>query len=235
MSILVNWYFDVYDPSNKFLDLINNIRSNNTLPDRIAKEFQKTRKLSHFSVCPAHTDFIKNIFIIRSPIDLEFDYSYPKGIITKDIELARLMFDVRFNVDSLYPQIELNLQHYFISDSSCEVIALPAFMHYNNFTNNATVIPGKFDIGKWVRPISCSFELKTKEGSVSIKKGDALFYIKFNTHNAVKLEKIKETSKELEKLNKLRYACIDLKSKNSMQPLSKRYQSLTKILPTLFK
>ena len=56
---------------------------------------------------------------------------------------------------------------------------LPPFLEWNN-RNNARIICGSYDIGKWKRPIEYAVELKDTDGIFEIKRGEPLLYVRFN-------------------------------------------------------
>ena len=49
--------------------------------------------------------------------------------------------------------------------------------------NNFSIIPGEFDISKWIRPINCAFEVFDTPTTISFKREQPLFMVKFETFN----------------------------------------------------
>lgn len=237
----INWYFDtslISSPTDFSQSVNTAIRGMSIVPTRLSSELIASRKGMGFTLCPAYNDFIRNMFVVKSPLDLEFEVDYPKAVklVTPDIsqEVINLLFDVRFNSgNDMFPHIEIGYNNYFVSDKPVNIEVLPAFMHYNGFTNNATLIPGIFDISKWVRPVTFSFELKSKQSRVSIKRGDVLFYVRFQTDETVKLNEIQFGSNEYVKLDKTASLCSGLRHLKHNQPLIKRYETLKNALSRL--
>jgi hypothetical protein len=194
----------------------------------LTKEIVSTRKNVAFLKCPAHTDFLKNTYVFKSPFDINFDISIEDGFAKVHCEnISQEMFDhivdLRFLHDSekgisQYPLIGVNFLNTLISDESLLFQVFPAFMHYNDFTTKTTVIPGEFDIGKWTRPIELVFEIKNKKERIEIKKGDALSYFKFHTSDTVKIEKMAVPWDEIK-------ICDTLRDSNKYRPLKERYSA----------
>ena len=55
-------------------------------------------------------------------------------------------------------------------------------------TNNIGVIPGVFDISRWVRPVECAFEMYEPNKPLVIKRGDPLFCVQFISEEQIELE-----------------------------------------------
>ena len=52
---------------------------------------------------------------------------------------------------------------------------------------NINVICGKFDISKWIRPTDFAFEIIDTSQVMQFRRGDPLFYVRFNTNKKVNL------------------------------------------------
>jgi len=187
-----------------------------------------SRKNVTFIKCPAVTDFMKSTYVFKSPLDLTFDIEVTNDISKiyfKDIsqELFDNIVDIRFleneeRGSSPYPLIGIDFLNTFTCDSSVMLQVFPAFMHYNDFTSKATVIPGEYDISKWVRPVELVFEVKNRIEHIEIKKGDALSYFKFSSNDTVKLENAPTPWEEI-------CTCNDIRNTNTFRPLKERYDS----------
>jgi hypothetical protein len=47
------------------------------------------------------------------------------------------------------------------------------------------IIPGRYDIGKWFRPLEFPFILKNEFDDFSVKREDILYYLKFYTNKNI--------------------------------------------------
>jgi hypothetical protein len=146
-------------------------------------------KRGHFS-CPAVRATTEGCFVIKSPFSLRLRYEqktnvgtfvpiYPFTSIT-DHKLSEWFrpeptntwrsFDIPiFQFPSPYifvadEQIEIELIHPFISDIS---------------SLNWRLIPGRFNIYGWQRPLNWAAEWDARCGDLIIKLGDPLYYIRF--------------------------------------------------------
>jgi len=198
----------------------------------LSKEIIFTRKNVIFLKCPAHTDFLKNTYIFKSPIDINFEIDVVEQgesrVFCENIsqEIFDHIVDLRFLTDNErgitpYPVIGIDFLNTLRCNESLSMQVFPAFMHYNDFTSKATIIPGEFDISKWTRPVELVFEVKNKKEKFSIKKGDALSYFKFNSDDHIKLEKEKIPWEDIK-------ICNDLRSSNLFRPLKERYEAFKK-------
>lgn len=200
---------------------------------RLAKDSVELRKGATFLKCPAHTDFLKNTFVFRAPFDLTIINIREEGhkgeIITPNItqEQFEKIVDVRFlpgedSKTNPYPIVGVDWLNTFTSSESVLLQLLPAFMHYNDFTNKCTIIPGEYDISKWTRPVELVWEFKQPRSKVEIKKGDALCYFKFNCDDIIKLVNQPIPWGESK-------VCADIRKESPFRPLKERYQQLAEI------
>jgi hypothetical protein len=193
----------------------------------VTREIVSSRKNSTFLKCPAHTDFLKNTYVLKAPFDITFDINVveegPSTVYCENIsqEVFDYVIDLRFleNVErgiSHHPVIGIDFLNTFRSEESLMMQVFPAFLHYNDFTYKTCVIPGEFDISKWVRPVELVFEVKTRKEKIEIKKGDALAYFKFNSEDIIKLEKEEVPWDSI-------HVCSNLRNVKPFRPLKERY------------
>ncbi len=195
------------------------------------KESKDVRKGVIFQKCPAHTDYTKNTFVFCAPFDLSLEVDFNKENESCTVYSENLnqhafdqIIDTRFlrkseRGNSPYPLIGIDWLCTFTSEANLKMTVTPAFMHYNDFTNKTSIIPGEYDIGKWTRPVECVFEIKKQKEKILIKKGDAISYIKFYCDDAVKLIKQDVPWEEIKICNNIRQA-------DTFRPLKERYKSL---------
>lgn len=200
----------------------------------LSKEITRTRKGITYLKCPAHTDFLKNTFVFCAPFDLTINLEV--DIQTNSVKIFcenisqdvfNSIVDTRFlftnrRGKSPYPLIGIDWLPIFTTHTSMLMQLTPAFMHYNDFTQKTTVIPGEYDIGKWSRPVELVFEVRSLKEKIVIKQGDALSYIKFRHDDLVKLEKSETPWDEMNICNSIRY-------NDQFRPLKERYKALEEI------
>lgn len=228
----INWGFNLghryYDTT--ILDSVEVDKSRLLTP--LAKDLFSTRRNVIFSKCPAHTGYLRNMFVFRSPIDvhlhLEITEEYKK-VYSNNLDQYALeqLIDTRFlesseKGNSPYPLLGIDLLNCFYSDQPVEMEMLPAYLHYNNFTQNHVVVPGSFDIGKWVRPAELVFESRSNNIDININEGDALVYFKFHCETNVNLQ---EADFPWDKIK----TCNTIRQQRPFRPLSDRYKSYLEI------
>jgi|SRR6056300_127488 hypothetical protein len=151
------------------------------------------------SKCPAIVDDLKNVFVIKSPVDITIDID----IITKKMNITKqdLDFAKSFIGD---PQgkwgiHQLGIGYLFFAEKSLQATQLPAYYDENDFTKGTHTISSSFDIGNWFRVAGKpAFMIKPGTKSIDIKEGDPLIYYKFNTTEKIKL--IEFDDQELQRL-----------------------------------
>jgi hypothetical protein len=168
-------------------------------PEPAIKFISKNSEKLSLLRCPAVTDFLKNVYIIKSPLDFSLEISENKVIIINNRQNFKEpfeIFDLSFLVDYKSPDtgllfkhscIDIGFQYYFINNGnnvSMQNIDVP--LYFNRVAN----VPGEFNISSWVRPTNFTFFTDKKE--ISFNRGDPLYAVKFITKNneVVKLEKI---------------------------------------------
>lgn len=224
--IIVNWAFNI---GHRFNDesLVKNLQIDDLIS--LAKETNLNRKNVVFKRCPAHTEFVRNTFVFKSPVDIDLSidindqgshiFSDNLNQQTFDRVIDFRFLDPQEKGQSPYPVIGIDFLNVFTVDQPLILEVLPAFMHYNDFSSKCTVIPGEFDIHRWIRPVELVFECRNHRDSIRIKKDDALCYFKFRTDDElIKIERSHMPWGEIIKCNQIRQS-------NPWQPLKERYRA----------
>lgn len=148
-------------------------------PTKLSLDFSKDYNNS-FVVCPAYQDEISNTFELKFPNT----YNIALGENLSSPDYDQKYFDEMINIRSIEDKlISYNLRYLFYSEESVEVSMTPAYLTTNEFTQKTTLIPGKFDIGQWFRPMDCSFIMKSNQ--LQLKENDTYAYVKFHTNKKI--------------------------------------------------
>jgi hypothetical protein len=109
----------------------------------------------------------------------------------------------------------------FVADEDIIIESLPAMMHDSETLRNIRVIPGTYNIHRWVRPLDFTFEILDPSKPLEFKRGDPLFYVRFIDPKGrkVELERIDQT----EEILKTMYGMVVLKNYISKLSLDKLY------------
>jgi len=178
-------------------------------PDLVLKNLNGYAK-STLLHCPAFVNNLKNTYIIRAPID--YDLALEDGKIfssSRDqtfFDQWVIVRDVEEGVCSLkLPRI------LFFSVDSMELEVKAASYHSNGFTENSTIIEGRYDIGKHFRPLETAF-IFTDSKKVTILAGDPLYYVKINTKEKVKFAPFQYTQ-DIKSLSESKFLLRQKKAK----------------------
>lgn len=197
-------------------------------PEPIIDYLSTSRKGTKILKCPAFLDYYKNTYLIKAPIDLTFKISgshincqnlYPQDYLEK-------IFTNRYQPENLYSTVSLSWYYMFYSDKSVMIEVIPPVWHKNKLQNNINVIGATFDISKWYRPLEFAFEIIDDTQPIVIKRGDPLYYVKFNTLDKVKLDR-QESTKKIEELIIM---CTQLKDYIPNNSMRKNYSLMHKLI-----
>jgi hypothetical protein len=79
---------------------------------------------------------------------------------------------------SAIPLVQIPSPYCFVADEPIEIEQFPPIFA-DTTTLNWRLIPGRFDIYGWQRPLNWAFEWDTKCGDLIIKMGEPLYYVRF--------------------------------------------------------
>lgn len=138
--------------------------------------------------CPAHTNYFKNTYVMCSPIDFEVVINKENNFcdVVEPKKLPQICFNPRFEEEheSPYPIFSLgfNLVLFMPVDTEKNIYLeqLDPVLDWDR-DPNIRVISGNFNISKWLRPLECAFEQRTKNLTVKFKRGQPMYYFRFIT------------------------------------------------------
>lgn len=171
-------------------------------PQPVLSEIAKERpKLPNYFRCPAFVKSCQNAFLIRSPVDVNvtiknnseiYTDRYGQGFYNTHIE------NKQHHSDPLNPFLMSAFPEcVFYSNEPVEMETLDPFLLHSNVSRNVRLVPGCYDISKWVRPVEYAFEVIDQHQPLEFKVGSPLMMIRFKTkHNRpVKLVRVMFDSK----------------------------------------
>lgn len=195
-------------------------------PDSLYKDLLKDKDSSNdynnYLDCPSVLKFIQNSFIVRSPYNCDLDIDYSSGRFLRNGKTDDIAEHFTPRPNCREGKIMFNMYHNFIfySEDSIEMSTMPAFMHNSELQSKCVYIPGTYDSSKWFRMIDGAFEMKTTFDQLSLRRGDPMYYVKFNTSDAVKLVRFDMTAE----LWNLTQGCIQYKKYQPQKSLSYLYK-----------
>ena len=201
-------------------------------PIPFLKWLTNNREKSDYMKCPAVIDFFKNTFVITAPFDIQIniDENTRYVLTDKSQEIYDSFILNRSHQSSDNDPLILTLPPNLIFWSNDDIVieSLPMFLDTSESFENINLIPGTFNISKWIRPLDFTVEVKDLSKPITIKRGEPLFCVKFITKkgNKVELERTELTA-ELEYVVR---GCTILKNFMPKQTLNSVYVMAEKFI-----
>jgi len=149
-----------------------------------------TNSKTKFGKCPCIWDAYAQLFLIRSPIDIEIGLDgggdlYGKPEHFEDTELYQSFFDNMASGswrDPSQPITQIKLKIGFASDDpDTHLTILPPFLHPEAMNPLMRIVPGKLNIYDWpYRNMNMAFEWQDVTKKIIIKRGDPLGYVQLS-------------------------------------------------------
>lgn len=206
-------------------------------PEPLLSYFSKTlfpnnENYKRYMKCPSAQIELKNTYVVKADFDIEifintnekianFHSNYDLGDDTKRIFTENNY--INLSTDNSLFNILTHL--YLFSEESIQVAQLPPYFHKNDYVTaqkDMYLLPGSFDISKWYRPFHASY-LVENTGHVKIKRGDPLYYIRFNTDQKINLIEYELN----DKLISYSQSCLNVKSYRPLQKFNFLYKIFT--------
>ena len=233
MSIKIKWI-----PINGIkVNIFNNeVNITHFPPEPAFKYFASLREESEFLKCPAFAKTLKNTFVLKSPYDMTITVN-AKNKTCHVLNQSQMFYDSHIFLreipnDSDPLMLSIPPRYIFLTDSKVpvEITCLPMFLTPNY---QFGVIPGSFDITKWVRFVECAFEVFNPSDTIKIKIGDPLYMVTFTPANddTVILEKDICTKE----IRELQAACVRVKHSVSGLNLNTLYDMSHEYIQIMFK
>lgn len=172
-----------YEPENVFQSHLKNRKN----------YFNTMNKNDDYIYCPAFSGHMNNTYSIKFPFDYKLSF--------EDNNIKTDMYDQSFfnkfvlirSIDNKF--ISITLPYLFFSEKSLEFLISSPYFSNNEFTKCNRVIPGKYNIGNWMRRIEIPIITDKENNDINIKKGDDALYVTFLTNKKIKLKKFFATDK----------------------------------------
>jgi hypothetical protein len=187
--------------------------------------YETVRDVDNFLFkCPAVKDVVKNDFVIRSPFDLTFTFDLATATVSTN-KYGQTFFSTQIVNRSIVggPIIVTAPPRYiFFSKDDIEMLSTDLTIISSVSNKNIKMIPGKYNISKWFRPIDFTFTVIDPSQPVTLKAEDPLWAVRFYTPNNVP---VKMTRFELTQdvLNNAK-SMMSLKNYRPLLPLKKCYE-----------
>ena len=225
MKKKVEWFAEWSDGTSDIVDI--------SLPpfdslDMVSADIMKNYPNYDHYQCPAFQDSLNNTFILRCPIDISIKVNKKNNVLQISSDACSIpMISGRPSENTRFQLFSFQYFFTFISKhDDIMVEQLPALYHKNDFTDKCQIIIGRFNIGKWIRPIEMGAVMITSESEedifINIKKGDAISYIRFICDDNIVTKRLEDIV-EIKKILEIGKACTDVKKFSPRLSLKKLY------------
>ena len=197
-------------------------------PSKAIKEFLGDNV--SFLKCPVYRDAMKNVFSVGSWFNLKLNVD--ENGLRADVPQS-FMDDYILTHSDKHKIYQVGQTVIFIAkDDSLKMTMEHPVMSDNSFSNSCSLINGTFDIGKYFRLISPAFYINKGVNSVSIKEGDALYYLRFHTEKKIKFVPFFMSEKYEHIATSVKYSVSESLSNKSMDLYYKIFkkQKIKKLL-----
>ncbi|MEM1047669.1 MAG: hypothetical protein AAGL24_16035 [Pseudomonadota bacterium] len=162
-------------------------------PTRLRTRHQKPVHPKSAAACPAVLSLDNRIFEIKCPVDLVLDYTLSdlgapgvRNVLGSKSPVRNAALDHLIIVSPRdewrhpdRPILQLRLPYIFLADEPVFMAQVPPFFHRPADPLPGLMIGGRFPINVWPRTLSWAFEWHETDRTLSLKRGDPLFYLQF--------------------------------------------------------
>jgi len=196
-TVQVGWFVDA-----EFGDFV--------FPDPIPAKAKRGAPLSGRAVqaCPAVNELERRLFEVRCPFHMDLELEQTKSgfdlfVVDKttriDTDIAAKF--IKLMEPSIWrsknvPVVQIFSPYIFFSDEEVFLQQLPPFLDQQFQKWPGLLIPGRFQITNWMRPLNWAFEWTDTSTPIRLKQGQPLYYVQFETSRpsqALKLVRAKIT------------------------------------------
>jgi hypothetical protein len=159
----------------------------------------ETENIDSYLYCPAFKDAFRNTFQFSNS-SIESTYAWN----SEALDGAGAFLPVsKSYVDLQMPRkptvkdtrmVQVALAWNFFCEEPLIMEVTPPFFSNSSHARAASIIPGRFDIGRWFRPVNADFQVWGEDtNEFSIKKDEPMFYVRFATDRRVVLKRFEIT------------------------------------------
>ena len=167
--------------------------------------------------CPAFSNVGKNTFYVENPMATEFN------IVDGEIQYVGENF-YHCTLSKGQNTFKYGLSYIFFSEDDLEIMMTSPYFSEVDYTKYAKLVPGKFNISKWFRPINLEMLLCNKKNYFKMTEHEHMVYFSFLTDDKVELKRFELN----DTLRKISETCSSVTSWWSNVPLVNRYERFLK-------
>jgi hypothetical protein len=175
-------------------------------------------KKNNLFLCPAVKNLASRTVIIKNPIETHYEMKDNRFIPTsKNYMGIKLHHQPSLKNCLLF---EYCFHFIFFSEEDLSLTLTSPYFSDCPHLNYGSIVPGKFNISKWFRPIGFEFNLKENIKEFKIKEDEDMAYINFDSKNEIELIQFNMN----EKLIKIAKSIKESPSWEKFVPFYKRYK-----------
>jgi len=155
-----------------------------TLKDFKNKINPTNRNSDNILRCPAIFSFSKNIFKVKSPLDINISIKNNEiGTTNRD----QIFFNNHLKVHDISTGFfQLKIPFFFFTEEESLKVRQSGSLYANtDIENKLYTICGEYDIGKWFRDFSAGYVCKEQPSNIEIQKNDTLYFLEFFTDKKI--------------------------------------------------
>lgn len=179
---------------------------------------QVNGKGNNFISCPAITTKHRNTFMTTIPYDINVKF------LNDEMFATDTKINQRVGLYENSYSFSWDIQRIFFSEDPQIMEVTPTFLHRTSYSQQGHAPSGAFDIGKWFRPSSPTFQLWSNEDTFQAKRGEPHLYFNFPNKEKVVLREFRMS----EKLYEIMYICLNHKNEKPKQQLESIYDMFNK-------
>ncbi|HQS10899.1 MAG TPA: hypothetical protein PLK13_18915 [Xanthobacteraceae bacterium] len=165
-------------------------------PRKVVREEPAARHPKSVRYCPAVIDHDARLFEVVSPIDMHLRFLVDEktrvpslvngagdqsNIRAKHLGQMISLVSAKEWRHPERPILQLITPYVFVADEPIYINQLPPFNHYRPNPLPGLLIGGRFPIENWPRQLMWAFEWHEPKKDIIIKRGEPLFYARFET------------------------------------------------------
>lgn len=184
------------------------------------------RDKSSYLKCYAFMDYCRNTYAVLAPFDMRIRIDKDAHFV--DTSMPQYVYDEYVTnrgeerSESDPYMLTLPPAYIFRAEESVLMEAMPAFLCPNKSNENTNLIPGRFDIGKWVRSVDFTFEVLDADKEIVITRGEPLFFLRFTPKDGGKVVLKREAVAQAH--DTAMWACVKVKDFYPNTPLKILYE-----------
>lgn len=188
-----------------------------SLYNNLIKNSNKSNMKTSFFKCPAFKNSSRNTFLIKNPTQSHVYFENDHIIYNSKSSLKIEVVRPESIINNM--MIKYSFPLIFFSENSLNMEITSPYFNKCNYLNYGSIVPGKYDISKWYRPIQIEINLWENIKEFRIEKNEPLVYIKFDTEEKINFIQYSET----DDLRKISNTCATVGSWNPGLSLRQRY------------